>query len=321
MYNHIGFCSFLLQERKEEKFKKNDAKMKKFFDWSHIPEHINPTIFSIGPIQIRWYGILYLVAFLLVYFLAVYRIRSEKLQCSKETIRDLLIWAILGSLIGSRLGYVLFYNFRYFWANPLKIFFPFDASSGFDYTGICGLSYHGGVIGILIVSALFCYRNKIDFWHLGDIMISVIPLAYTLGRLGNFINGELYGRITTSSWGMYFPLDPTHRLRYPSQLYEAFFEGVLLFIILWSLRKIKFFDGFLLSLYFIGYGVARFFIEFVRQPDPQVGFILGYFTMGQILCLGMILGGIIILIKKSRDMRIEQKVKANAFSQPKILSG
>jgi phosphatidylglycerol:prolipoprotein diacylglycerol transferase len=277
--------------------------------WPHIPEHINPMIFSIGPIQVRWYGILYLAAFVLVYFLAVYRIKSEKLPYSKETIRDLLIWTILGSLIGGRVGYILFYNFRYFWANPLKTFFPFDTSSGFTYTGIGGLSYHGSVIGILLVSVLFGYRNKIDFWHLGDIMTSVIPLAYTLGRLGNFINGELYGRITTSSWGMYFPLDPTHQLRYPSQLYEAFFEGAVLFIILWGLRKKKLFDGFLLSLYFIGYGLVRFFIEFVREPDSHLGFIIGYFTMGQILCLGMILGGTIILVKKSQDMRTGRKVK------------
>lgn len=272
--------------------------------WHHIPEHINPTIFSIGPIQIRWYGILYLTAFVLVYFLVVYRIKIERLQYSKETIRDLLIWAILGSLVGGRVGYILFYNFKYFWANPLKIFLPFDASSGFAYTGICGLSYHGSVIGILLVSILFGYNKRINFWHLGDIMISVIPLAYTLGRLGNFINGELYGRPTTSSWGMYFPLDPTHQLRHPSQLYEAFFEGVVLFIILWGLRKKKLFDGFLLSLYFIGYGLARFFIEFVREPDPHLGFVTGYFTMGQILCLGMILGGIIILLKKSRNMQM-----------------
>jgi len=288
--------------------------MEQFFNWSHIPEHISPTIFSIGPIQIRWYGILYLTAFLLVYFLAVYRIKSEKLPYSKETIRDLLIWAILGSLIGGRLGYVLFYNFRYFWANPLRVIFPFDISSGFNYTGISGLSYHGAVIGILLVSILFAYKKRTDFWHFGDIMISVIPLAYTLGRLGNFINGELYGRITTSSLGMYFPLDPTHQLRHPSQLYEAFFEGVLLFIILWSLRKVRLFDGFLLSLYFIGYGLARFFIEFVREPDPQLGFIVAHFTMGQILCVGMIFVGIFIILIKSRA-----KGK-NAHTETKILT-
>jgi len=270
--------------------------MKQFLNWSHIPEHISPTIFSVGPIQIRWYGILYLAAFLIVYFVIVHRIKTEKLKYTEQTIRDFMIWGLLGSLIGGRLGYVLFYNFKYFWDNPLKIFIPFDASSGLNYTGLSGLSYHGSLIGILLVSALFTYKNRINFWHLGDTMASVIPLAYTLGRLGNFINGELYGRITTSSWGMYFPLDSTHQLRHPSQLYEAFFEGLLLFVILWNLRKIKCFDGFILSMYFIGYGVARFFIEFVREPDPQLGLILGYFTMGQILCLCMILSGFVILL-------------------------
>ena len=129
-------------------------------------------------------------------------------------------------------------------------------------------------------------------------MCPAIPLGYTFGRLGNFINGELYGRVTTVPWGMYFPLDPTHQLRHPSQLYEAFFEGILLFIILWSLRETKFFDGFLFSLYLIGYGLVRIFIEFVREPDSQLGFILGSFTMGQILCICMILGGILIMMRR-----------------------
>ncbi|MHC4256357.1 MAG: prolipoprotein diacylglyceryl transferase [Planctomycetota bacterium] len=278
--------------------------MKQFLNWSHIPEHINPTIFSIGPVPVRWYGILYLAGFLIVYLLVVYKIKSENLQYKTETISDLIIWAILGSLIGSRLGYVLFYDFKYFFYNPLKIFLPFGGSSGLDYTGMSGLSYHGGVIGILLTFILFCYKHRINFWHLGDLIISIIPLGFTLGRLGNFINGELYGRVTTSSWGMYFPLDPTNQLRHPSQLYEAFFEGLLLFVILWYLRKIKCFDGFIISMYFIGYGIVRFFIEFVREPDVQLGFILGYFTMGQILCLCMILSGfVIMLVKKPRYNR------------------
>jgi phosphatidylglycerol:prolipoprotein diacylglycerol transferase len=129
-----------------------------------------------------------------------------------------------------------------------------------------------------------------------DLALSVTPLGYTLGRVGNFINGELYGRVTTSPLGMYFPLDTTNQLRHPSQLYEAFFEGLLLFAILWYLRKKKYFDGFISSMYLVGYGAARFFIEFYREPDPQVGLILGYFTMGQILCLCMILSGLLIML-------------------------
>jgi phosphatidylglycerol:prolipoprotein diacylglycerol transferase len=287
-------------------FRENTIHIKLLSIWSHIPEHINPTIFSIGPIPIRWYGILYLTGFLIVYLLVVYRIKSENLQYTTKTINDFFLWAILGSLIGGRLGYVLLYNFRFFCNHPLKIFLPLEYLSGINYIGISGLSYHGGVIGILFASIFFCYKRRIDFWHLNDLALSVTPLGYTLGRLGNFVNGELYGRVTTSPLGMYFPLDTTNQLRHPSQLYEAFFEGLLLFVILWNLRKKKCFDGFISSMYFIGYGVVRFFIEFVREPDPQLGLILGYFTMGQILCLCMILSGfLVILIRKLCYNRIE----------------
>jgi len=155
----------------------------------------------------------------------------------------------------------------------------------------------------MLFGILVAKKKGINYWHFGDIIASTAPLGYTLGRLANFINGELYGRITTSSLGMYFPSDPTHQLRHPSQLYEAFFEGVLLFVIVWSLRKVKVFDGFLCSLYFIGYGLTRFFIEFVRQPDPQVGFVLAHFTMGQILCVGMIVGGFALVLIKVRSAK------------------
>jgi phosphatidylglycerol:prolipoprotein diacylglycerol transferase len=247
---------------------------------------------------------LYLTGFLVVYLLVVYRIKSENLQYTTKTISDFFLWAILGSLIGGRLGYVLLYNFRFFCTHPLKVFLPLECSSGIDYTGISGLSYHGSVIGILFASIFFCYKRRINFWQLNDLALSVTPLGYTLGRLGNFINGELYGRVTTSPLGMYFPLDTTNQLRHPSQLYEAFFEGLLLFVILWNLRKKKYFDGFISSIYLIGYGVVRFFIEFVREPDPQLGLILGYFTMGQILCLCMILSGLLIMLIIRKSYRI-----------------
>ena len=133
------------------------------------------------------------------------------------------------------------------------------------------------------------------------ILIPAIPLGYTFGRIGNFINGELYGRVTTVPWAMYFPLDDTHQLRHPSQLYEAFFEGIILFIILWTLRKIKIFDGFLSALYLIGYGMIRFFIEFLREPDPQLGLVIGPLTMGQILSLVMIGCGITVLLINWHD--------------------
>jgi phosphatidylglycerol:prolipoprotein diacylglycerol transferase len=266
--------------------------------WQHIPEHINPNIIEIGTFQLRYYGLMYVVAFAIVYLLALYRIKNEDFKIPKETLQNYFIWAILGVIVGGRLGYVLFYNFKYFIHNPLEIIIPFDFSNGCRFTGISGMSYHGGVIGVILFSSLFCNKYKVNFWHLADLLCPTIPLGYTFGRLGNFINGELYGRVTNVPWGMYFPLDPTHQLRHPSQLYEAIFEGIFLFILLWSLRKIKTFDGVFLSLYLIGYGFVRFFIEFVREPDPQLGFILGHLTMGQLLCIIMILGGIFIMISK-----------------------
>lgn len=267
--------------------------------WNHIPEHINPNIIEIGAFQLRYYGLMYLVAFFLTYILVLYRIRSENYKYSKETIQDCFVWGITGLITGARFGYVLFYNFDYYLSHPLQIILPFDFADGFRYVGIGGMSYHGGAIGVFLASIIFCRRHRIKFWRFADLFCPAIPLGYTFGRIGNFINGELYGRVTTVPWGMYFPLDPYHMLRHPSQLYEAFFEGILLFTVLWMMRKKKIFDGFLLSLYLIGYGLVRFFIEFWRESDPQLGFVLWSFTMGQVLCLMMILCGIgVILMKK-----------------------
>lgn len=268
--------------------------------WNHIPEHINPNIVEFGSFQLRYYGLMYLIAFFLTYLLVLYRIRHENYEYSKETIQDYFIWAIAGLIIGARLGYVLFYNFEYYLSHPLQIILPFDFTNGFRYVGISGMSYHGGAIGVFLTSIIFCHKNKINFWHFADLFCVVIPLGYTFGRIGNFINGELYGRVTTVPWGMYFPLDPYHELRHPSQLYEAFFEGILLFAVLWIIRKKKYFEGFLFSLYLIGYGLVRFFIEFSREPDPQLGFVLGSFSMGQVLCVIMMLGGIGVIMMKAR---------------------
>ncbi len=214
-----------------------------------------------------------------------------------------------GLLIGGRFGYALFYNFGYYFQHPLEIILPFDFSNGIRFIGISGMSYHGGLIGVIIMSILFCRKRKIDFWKFADLFCPAIPLGYTFGRIGNFINGELYGRITTVPWGMYFPLDPTHSLRHPSQLYEAIFEGIVLFILLWLIRKKKMFDGFLIGIYICGYGFVRFIIEFFREPDSQLGFVLGPLSMGQVLCILMMMAGIAVLFwrKKasaSRESRV-----------------
>jgi len=196
-------------------------------------------------------------------------------------------------------------NLFYYFKHPLEIFLPFDINNGFQYTGLYGMSYHGALIVIVIASVVFCRKYKLNFWLLADLLIPAVPLGYTFGRLGNFINGELYGRVTTVPWGMYFPLDSLHRLRHPSQLYEALFEGIFLFIILWSLRNRIRISGALFSLYLIGYGSVRFFIEFFREPDRQLGFVLGSFSMGQILCFIMIiLGGIIFIIRMAKSKKV-----------------
>ncbi len=268
--------------------------------WQNLPAQISPHLFSIGSFQLRYYSLMYIVAFALVYTMVLYRIKHENYEYSAQTIQDYMVWAMLGVIVGGRLGYVLFYNFGYYWQHPLEIILPFDFSDGMRFTGLSGMSYHGGAIGVAAVSAYFCIKQKINFWHFTDLFAPTIPLGYFFGRIGNFINGELYGRATTMPWGMYFPLDPTHKLRHPSQLYEALFEGIVLFALLWLMRKKKRFDGFLVGVYICGYGFVRFIIEFYREPDYQLGFVLGSLSMGQVLCLAMISGGLAIVLWRKK---------------------
>jgi len=259
---------------------------------------------------------MYLVAFIVVYLLLLYRLKKKEAPYSKNSIFDLLLYLFAGVLIGGRLGYVFFYNFNYFWQHPLAIIFPFD--TGGNYIGISGMSYYGGVIGIILVSFFFARKQKLNFWQLADFVIPAIPAGYFFGRLGNFLNGELFGRVTEKPWGMYFAdgLPGQGLLRHPSQLYEAFFEGLVLFVIFWMLRNksqngchpeldsgskaslqlpqgIRFriksgmtVEGSLLLAYLFLYGSFRFFIEFFRQPDIQIGLFfnppVGGLTLGQI---------------------------------------
>lgn len=259
--------------------------------WQHMPSYIKPYIIQIGEFQIRYYGLMYILAFATVYLLTLYRLKKEDYDYPKTVIENYFVWAIIGLMIGARIGYVLFYNFSYYISHPLEVILPFSFRGGFHFTGLAGMSYHGGLIGVLMATGIFCYKYKINFWQYVDFLIPSIPLGYTFGRIGNFINGELFGRPTNMPWGMYFPGDALHELRHPSQLYEAFFEGIFLFLVLWSIRKKRIFDGFFLSLYIIGYGLVRFVIEFIREPDAHIGFFFGVITLGQILCLVMILAG------------------------------
>lgn len=278
--------------------------------WQSLPGHIDPVFLSFGFFQVRYYGLMYLIAFYVVYRLILRRVKREALPYTEESIQDYLLWAVLGLLAGGRLGYVVLYNPGYYCANPLEIILPFDMSRGFRYVGISGMSYHGGFIGVLAATILFCRKRGIDFWRFTDLVAGEIPLAYTFGRIGNFLNGELYGRITDLPWGMYFPADSLGALRHPSQLYEALLEGVVLYAAICLLRKKAAFGGYVFALYIMGYGIARFFIEFTREPDPQLGFILGPFTMGQVLCIGMIMaGGVIMAARKAADRPVDIPVK------------
>jgi phosphatidylglycerol:prolipoprotein diacylglycerol transferase len=267
--------------------------------WQTLPLHMDPVIFRIGSFRLQWYGLMYLVAFGITYRLARYRTRTEpgRFPYDEEFLKNLLTYGFLGVLIGGRLGYVLFYNLPYYAGHPFEIILPFRSGpNGWHFSGISGMSYHGGLTGCILSCAWFCRKFKADFWNLADLFFPAVPLGYTFGRIANFINGELWGRTTTSAIGMHFPDAPGFGLRHPSQLYEAFFEGLVLFAILWSLRKRRFPKGSFAGLYLIGYGFFRFFIEFFREPDAQLGLVFfGKFSMGQALCTAMILVGLIFL--------------------------
>jgi phosphatidylglycerol:prolipoprotein diacylglycerol transferase len=278
--------------------------------WQHLPEKISPVIFQIGSFRLQYYGLMYIVAFALTYLLVLHRIKHEdRFEVTTDQIKDVTTYMILGLIIGARLGYVLFYNLSYYLHHPLEIFLPFSFSNGITFTGISGMSYHGGLIGVLLAGWLYVHKTGLNAWDMMDLFIPVVPLGYTFGRLGNFINGELYGRVTSSPIGMYFPLAPGKELRHPSQLYEAFFEGIFLFVVLWNLRKIKLPKGAMLPLYLIGYGIVRFVIEFFRQPDAQLGFVFLSFSMGQVLCALMIVSGILLFLY------LRQKEKRSALSR------
>ena len=269
--------------------------------WAHIPEYIDPVLISFGQFKVYWYGLMYPVGFLTAFFLVIYRIRSEKLILEENDVFDFLLWAIISVIVGARIGHVVSSDLHYYLTNPWKIISPFDFSDGLHYTGILGMSYHGGAIALVLAYILFCYIKKINHWQFADIVAPALPAGYTFGRIGNFINGELYGKVTNLPWGMYFPTDPTHQLRHPSQLYEAFLEGIVLFIILWHLRKKKWFNGLTMAVYLIGYGIARFIIEFIREESAMTKPFLGFLNLAQVMSLLMISAGLLIIfIRKDK---------------------
>lgn len=275
-----------------------------FLDWwQHLPSRMDPILFQVGPLKLHYYGLMYLIAFGLSYWLVLRRIKhEERFQITPDHAEGLTTFMILGVILGGRLGYVIFYNLFYYVRHPLEIFLPFSFEGGFHFTGISGMSYHGGLLGVMIAAWWYAKKNNLSLLEISDLYAPVVPLGYTFGRIGNFINGELYGRTTDLAVGMYFPKSPTATLRHPSQLYEAFFEGVFLFAIMWHLRDRVETKGAMLSFYLIGYGGFRFMIEFVREPDAHIGLIRGWLTVGQVLCAAMVGAGVgIYLYLRKRE--------------------
>ena len=252
---------------------------------------IDPVIADLGFVKVYWYGVMYLLAFLSAYLLARYRIKSEVLWNTKH-VDDLIFYGALGAVLGGRLGYLLFYNWPVFISNPLT-FFNFQNG---------GMSFHGGFLGVLLAMVIFNKKYQFTFFQTTDFIAPLIPLGLGFGRIGNYINGELWGRVTDSSWGILAPdQSGLWEKRFPTQLYEAFLEGFVLFCILWLFSNKKPQVMATSSLFLIFYGIFRFIIEFVRAPDSHIGYLaFDWLTMGQLLSIPMIFIGIYLLIKSYR---------------------
>jgi len=248
--------------------------------------HIDPIALSLGPLKVHWYGIMYLIGFVGAWALGVLRAKKPYTVLATNQVGDAIFYGAIGVIAGGRLGYMLLYDFSNFIHHPWVIAEIWDG----------GMSFHGGMIGVFIASLLYSWKIKISIWDLLDFFAPLVPIGLGAGRVGNFINGELWGRVTDSSIGMIFPTGGPLP-RYPSQLVEFFLEGVVLFTILWAASAKPRQRFTLAALFLLFYGIFRFSVEFLRQPDPQMGYVLfGWVTQGQILSLPMILGGGIALV-------------------------
>lgn len=286
----------------------------------NFPSWLSPEI--IPGLPIRWYGLMYIFAFATAFLLYRKQVKERNFPMSEDDLSGLFFWGILALLIGARLFSTLIYETSDIYRRqPWLIFWPFRNG---QFTGLQGMSYHGGAFGGLVSVFIYAKVKRYSFREIGDMFAAAIPLGFTFGRIGNFINAELYGRVTASPFGMIFPnarpLDASkpwvqeiaekagieitgtfvNLPRHPSQLYEAFFEGIVLWAIIWFFRNRKPFKGFLIGLYFLGYGLFRFIIEYFREPDAHLGFRIANLTTGQILCFFMIVFGIVWLIVTSR---------------------
>ena len=256
--------------------------------------NINPVIFSVGSLAVSWYSLAYVVGIIFGWYYANKLILLHPLGISKKHTENFVSWAIIAIIIGGRLGYVLFYDPTKYLSNPIEILKTYEG----------GMSFHGGIFGIGLAAYLYCRKNHLSFLSFSDILAIVAPIGLFLGRLANFINGELYGRQTDISWAVIFPYSDGFP-RHPSQLYEAFLEGFILFFIMLYFayrRKSLQNPGRMSGIFLICYSVFRAFVEFFREPDIKIGFISKYFTLGQLLCIPMIFLGSYLLIRSTKHI-------------------
>src|SRR5215510_4184211 len=255
---------------------------------------IDPVFLRIGPVQLRWYGLMYMLSFIISYFVLKRFAKYRKLNLSTDDLYDLLFYLIIGVMVGGRLGYVLFYDLGSYLRDPLSIFAIWQG----------GMSFHGGFIGMALAAWYITRKKGWRFLEIADLVSTAAPIGLGLGRLGNFINGELFGRPTNVAWAMVFP-EGGNMPRHPSQLYEAVLEGLVLFLLLRWIYKKNFYRGTVFWALLTFYGLFRFLVEFVREPDVQIGFDLGPFTRGQELTFPMLAIGMTMMIIYMRRPRVE----------------
>lgn len=256
-----------------------------------IVHNIDPVAFRIGTFEVHWYGLMYLIGFTAGWFLARYRARRPGSCWTVPQVDDLLTLSMIGVILGGRLGYILFYDLSSYIENPIEIFKIWHG----------GMSFHGGLLGVICAFFYFSRSRNRSFWQVSDFVSPLVPQALMWGRLGNFINGELWGKPSEIPWAIIFQR-ADHLTRHPSQLYEAFFEGLILFIVLWVYSSKRHPPGRVSGFFALGYGIARFACEFVRVPDAHIGYLaFGWLTMGQLLCLPLIGVGIWLLARKTGE--------------------
>lgn len=257
---------------------------------------INPIALELGPLKVHWYGLMYLCAFVFAWLLGRYRIKKGFFDITLQRFEDLIFYGILGVILGGRLGYVFFYKPSFYFSHPIEIFSVWDG----------GMAFHGGLIGVILALIYFSHKEKKTLFQLGDFVAPLIPLGLAMGRIGNFINGELWGRKTDVAWGMIFPMSDG-AVRHPSQLYQMALEGFSLFVILWFFSSKKRPEGQVTSVFLMGYGIFRFLVEYTREPDDYLGFLALGLSMGQWLSLPMILAGIVLYVwSKKHDVRLNR---------------